>query len=283
MEVKTVCMTTTDNTNQAKRDKREWTIMNLFVQSYSSFPIGEIEKSESPDFIVNTVRSRGRKKRIGIELTELKYERKDTEFNMRAHEDFLCQIMDKAETFFKWRSSHVLNVDVHFSDSIAPLILGGNADTEANLLVTGMAETIARIVEDNLPESTGKSYKVDRTSKYGDVNLPQHIECINISNVSGRQEEPLWYASISTRVKPLSIESVAQRIKDKNAKLAHYDKTCDEQWLIIIQNSFLMSSAYDPVIAQRALKHRYRTHFDKVFVFERSEGHVSELRIQNDY
>ena len=44
-----------------------------------------------------------------------------------------------------------------------------------------------------------------------------------------------------------------------------------------------MSSAYDPVIAQRALKHRYRTHFDKVFVFERSEGHVSELRIQNDY
>lgn len=93
------------------------------------------------------------------------------------------------------------------------------------------------------------------------------------------KSEPLWYASMSTHVKPLSIESVSQRIKDKDLKMSHYDNRLDEQWLLIIQNSFLMSKAYDPVDARRALQHRYRTRFDKVFVFERSEANVSQLNI----
>ncbi len=268
-----------DSINQQKRDKREWTVMNLFIQSYNSFPIGEVEKSECPDFIVSTKSANGKKKRVGIELTELKYERNDQKFNMRAHEDFLSGIMDEAQEFFARRYDMVLNVDVHFSDSISPLILAPQEDGEARLLRTALAETIARIVIENLPESTGKSYLVDRKYKYGDLNLPQHIASMTITNVTGRQEEPLWYASISTHVKPLSVDSVSQRIKDKDDKMSHYDQTCDELWLIIIQNSFLMSEAYDPLAARHALEHRYRTRFNKVFVFERSQAKVRQLNI----
>lgn len=268
-----------ESANQQKRDKREWTIMNLFIQNYSSFPIGEVEKSECPDFIVSTKSRSGKPKRIGIELTELKYERNDSQFNMRAHEDFLSKIMDDALAFYSKNHDLVLNVDVHFSDSISPLILSEGRDDEARLLRTALSETISNIVVDNIPESTGKQYKVDREYKYGDLHLPQHVESIVITNVQGRQEESLWYASMSTHVKPLSIESVSQRIKDKDLKMSHYDNRLDEQWLLIIQNSFLMSKAYDPVDARRALQHRYRTRFDKVFVFERSEANVSQLNI----
>ena len=267
------------NSNQIKRDKREWTILSLFRQSFSSFPLGDVQKRESPDFVVSHPLKSGKVRKIGIELTELKYERNDTGFNMRAHEDFLCRIMEEAESFFSASHDVVLNVDVHFADSIAPLIVGDSAHDQAEFLRVAMSQTIARIVDDNLPEATGKCYRVDRSSKYGDLNLPQHIDSIVITNVSGRLESPLWYASISTRVKPLSIESVAQRIKDKDQKLAHYDKSCSFQWLVIIQNSFLMSSAYDPVVANRALVHRYRTHFDRVFVFERSQSMVHELNL----
>ncbi|MCQ2229530.1 MAG: hypothetical protein MJZ13_07280 [Bacteroidales bacterium] len=263
-----------DNKNQSKKDRKEWTIMNLFMESFSQFPIGDVEKSERPDFIVTTRQG----KRIGIELTELKYERKDTEFNMRAHEDFLSQIMLKAQEIFESKSKLTLVVDAHFADSIAPEIVQQPSCENAQLISNGLTEAIVRIIEDNLPEATGKHYIVDRNSKYGDINLPSMIESIHISNVTGRMEA-LWYASISTRVKPLTVDSIVQRIKDKDIKLRGYDKTCDQHWLLIIQNSFLMSSHYDPVAVQHALKHRYRTLFKRIFVFERSSATVSELNL----
>lgn len=268
-----------ESANQYKRDKREWTIISLFRQNYAHFPIGDLHKSECPDFILETTSRAGRNRKIGIELTELKYERADQRFNMRAHEDYLSRIMDAALSFFRKSHDLILNVDVHFSDSLSPLILSSPEDSEADLLSTALAETIAQIVIDNLPDATGKRYEVDRRYKYGDINLPQHIESISITNVTGRQEEPLWYASMSTHVKPISVASIAQRIKDKDAKMTHYDPTCDELWLVIIQNSFLMSRTYDPVAARHALKHRYPTRFNRVFIFERSEGRISQLQL----
>lgn len=264
-----------ENNNQNKKDRREWTIMNLFMENFNQFPIGEVEKSERPDFIINTIKG----KRIGIELTELKYERNDTQFNMRAHEDFLSSIMLKAEKKYNQSNNMALVVDVHFADSIAPNIVQPPTNEEAQLITDGLSESIARIVTDNLPEATGKHYIVDRTSKYGDTNLPSMIEAIHITNVTGRIDEALWYASISTRVKPLTVDSIAQRISDKDHKLLGYDHTCQQQWLVIIQNSFLMSSKYDPIAVQRALRHRYRSRFNRIFVFERSSATVSELNI----
>lgn len=268
------------STNAQKKDRREWTIMNLFAQVYRNFPSrGEISKSERPDFIVTTPKGR-----VGIELTELKYERLDSEFNMRAHEDFLNQMMNTA--YEKYKSFDVdieypLVVDVQFSEKISPLI--ATSDTKeaekANLLREGLAEEIAQIVADNTPMATSKQYVVDRTSKYGDLHLPVLVERILVTNVSGVLKEHLWYASISTKVKPLSIESVAQRIKDKDKKLEGYDKDCIEQWLLIVQNSFLMSAHYDPVAAERALRHKYPSKFDRVLVFERSNAKVTELKI----
>mgnify|MGYP003370744811 FL=1 len=121
---------------------------------------------------------------------------------------------------------------------------------------------------------------MDRSSKYGFHNLPQKIECINIKNVTGRWYDGLWYAAISTKVKPLSVASVSQRLIAKECKLKKYNPTCDEQWLIIIQNSFLMSSSYNPLTASEALAHTYKSTFDKVFVFERSAGSVSLLKTE---
>lgn len=260
------------NLNQKKKDKREWTIINLFASAYQHFPIGDLQKSERPDFVLST-----KNRRIGIELTELKYERCDTKFNMRAHEDFLSEIMDNALAIYARQRNLCLVVDVHFSDSIAPLCVNDGAPDDAKLIKEGLSETISRIVIDNLPESTGKRYIVNRSSKYGDQNLPLMIDSINIANVTGRQTEPLWFASISTRVKPLTVESISQRIRDKDNKLEGYDLSLDNQWLVIIQNSFLMSDQYDPVAAARALRHRYQSRFDQVFVFERSEAHVTPL------
>lgn len=282
MAVGTTCHNeqSTLSTNAQKKDKREWTVMNLFVQSYRNFPtIAEISKSERPDFIVDTPKGR-----IGVEVTELKYDRDDHEFNMRAHEDYLNQLMISAQEKYMVAdkdSELPLVVDVQFSERISPLVAPcDHKETDrAELMPLGLAEEIAAIVADNLPMATGKQYVVDRTSKYGDLHLPMLVERILITNVSGVLKDHLWYASISTRVKPLSIESVSQRIKDKDKKLEGYATDCKEQWLLIVQNSFLMSAHYDPIAADRALRHKYPTRFDKVLVFERSQAKVSELKI----
>ena len=260
------------NHNQEKKDRREWAVMQLFRSSYPLFPLGKLEKSERPDFLLYFESGIA-----GIELTELKYERKDTEFNLRAHEDFLSEIMSGAQCIFEAQSHLKLIVDVHFKNDLGPALTLGH-DRSNMLMKQGLIELIAHIVMENTPEATGIEYVINRTSKYGDLNLPSKIESIYIRNVTGRFEEGLWYAGISTKVKPLSVASLSQRLVAKNEKLPFYNPICNEFWLIIIQNSFLMSSFYNPLTAREALRHLYQSDFDKVFVFERSKGEVTLLR-----
>lgn len=262
------------NHNQDKKDRREWNIMKLFSQGCPMFPIGDVKKSERPDFLVKTA-----SKLIGIELTELKYERRDREFNMRAHEDFLEEIMTASQSLFELQSKLTLIVDVHFNDNIGPAVNMDNSCHDAMLFKQGISETIAKIVSENIPESTGICFEIDRRYKYGYENLPTMIDSVRVTNVMGRLPESLWYAGISTRVKPLSVESISQRIKAKDKKLESYNANCTDNWLVIIQNSFLMSSKFDPLAAARALKHRYKTKFDRVFVFERAEMSVTLLNV----
>ena len=206
--------------NQEKKEKREWAVINMFRSCYSSFPLGTVEKSESPDFLLRSGESL-----IGIELTELKYERGDKLFNLRAHEDFLTSLMEDAQKIVEATCKFKLIVEVLFSDEISPTVL--TVDDESRLLVRqGLAESIAKIVDENLPESTGVKYKVDRTSKYGYHALHPKILSITITNVTGRWYESLWYAAIATKVKPLSISSVSQRIVAKNYKLRKYNPIC---------------------------------------------------------
>lgn len=260
--------------NQEKKDKREWGVIKMFRSCYSSFPIGELSKSESPDFLLQ---NEGRL--IGIELTELKYERADKEFNLRAHEDFLSSLMEEAQKIIAETCDLQLVVEVLFHDDISPIV--AMVDEHArDLIRKGLAQQVATLVKENIPEATGLKFTIDRTSKYGHENLPSKIKSVNIHNVTGRWYEGLWYAAISTKVKPLSIASVSQRLMDKNKKMKKYNQACDEQWLVIIQNSFLMSSDYDPLSAHDALSHLYFSDFDRVYVFERSEGSVSLLRTQ---
>lgn len=261
------------NINQVRKEKHEWASLQLFRSSYSSFPLGEVEKSECPDFLIHS-----KKGLIGLELTELKYDRDNVTFNPRGHEKWLESIMDAAQQEFEAASDQKLIVDVHFYNELGPAV--SHPKEEPSLLMhDGLKEAIGRIVAENVPESTGQQYIIDRNSKYGYLNLPSIIEAIYVKNVTGRFEEGLWYAGISAMVKPLSVESVGQRIADKNLKISHYNSKCDKMWLMIIQNSFLMSSQYDPQNAYRALHHRYLSMFDRVFVFERSEGKVTELPI----
>ena len=260
--------------NQEVKDRREWAILQLFRSNYSSFPLGEVLKSECPDFLVKT-----KKGLLGIELTELMYDRNDQKFNLRAHESWLESIMHDAQTEFEAASDMKLIVDVHFTNELGPSVCRPK-DTPSILIHDGFKEAILKMVNENVPESTGQMYVIDRSSKYGYQNLPKKIDAIYIKNVTGRFDEGLWYAGISTMVKPLSVQSIAERISDKDVKLSHYNHECRRHWLMIIQNSFLMSSLYDPQSVQRALKHKYISKFDKVFVFERSEGQVTELNIK---
>lgn len=258
--------------NQYKKDQREWAIIRLFRSSFTAFPIGDLEKCECPDFILSTSR-----KKIGIELTELKYEREDRDFNLRAHEDFLTDIMNGAKQIVEKVCDQVLVVDVHFTNELGPSV-SVPKEKASQLMRLAFTEAISKIVLDNIPMSTGKEYIIDRSSKYGDTNLPSKIEMIRIKNMTGRYDEGLWYAGISTKVKPMSVSSVCGRINDKDAKISHY-APLDEQWLIIVQNSFLMSSLYNPDDVRTALNHRYQSKFDRIFVFERSEGTVTELKV----
>ena len=125
--------------NQYKKDQREWAIIRLFRSSFTAFPLGELEKCECPDFIL----SAGSKK-IGIELTELKYEREDRDFNLRAHEDFLTDIMNGAKQIVEKVCDQVLVVDVHFTNELGPSV-SVPKEKASQLMRLAFTEAISKI------------------------------------------------------------------------------------------------------------------------------------------
>jgi len=80
----------------------EWTVIRYFREQYASFPKGKLNKSESPDFILQL----NRKKQIGIELTRFddigKYHQEGVSQNF-------TQLLEKKENKLRLYKKHLLS------------------------------------------------------------------------------------------------------------------------------------------------------------------------------
>ena len=90
--------------------------MQYFREKYAGFPKGKLLKSESPDFIIK----HGRKKRIGIELTQLDFGHKDGQDNWSKQlTDLLSRKEDKLRIYKKkWLNEYWLLITIENIDLI---------------------------------------------------------------------------------------------------------------------------------------------------------------------
>jgi hypothetical protein len=104
-----------DSMNSDKKDK-EWVVIQYFREKYADFPKGKLVKSESPDFILK----QGRKKSIGIELTQLDIGQSHTEESWSEHlNDLLSKKEDKLRIYKKkWLNEYWLLIAIENIDPI---------------------------------------------------------------------------------------------------------------------------------------------------------------------
>ena len=84
-----------------KKDK-EWLVLQYFREKYADFPKGRLLKSESPDFILK----QGRKRSIGIELTQLDIGQKNHDENWT---ELLEDLLLKKESKLSLYKKRILN------------------------------------------------------------------------------------------------------------------------------------------------------------------------------
>jgi hypothetical protein len=224
------------------KKEQEKKSLNKVKNFYKNFPIGEIDDSESPDFII-----RGNKKRIGIEIIRLFKDKTEQELNTLARENSQDFIVAEAKKICETRKIKPLKVDISFNSY--PDIFKVNKKESAFQL--------AHSIIDNIP-SNKKHISVK--NKF-DGTIPEIINSFFILH-SSTMNKHQWLVLRAGRVSTDFISEI-QRVINKKNKYNIYLTKCDECWLVIDAPGNSPSSFFDPV--DETINYAYKSKFNKTF------------------
>lgn len=242
-------------------DKKELEILlvNYFRAFYDDFPKGQLNPSESPDFII-TMKNR---RELGIELTRLNPVNKDV-----PNENQLAQIQVREEfisisrDLFEQTSD--LKLFVKFLFSKAKII-----QKEKQMLASVQAlDLIRRVVKNKSKDS------FFRESISGEI-LPDGLEEILIVN------HPLMRTSVWERANNLGVssnvvEDIRHAIHKKDEKLRLYQKQrLNYYWLLITTDRLRGVKNYN--LPERIRNHEFESRFQHVFLFDLMTSDIYEL------
>lgn len=232
----------------------EKSILERFKTNYDSFPTGEIDQPDKPDFIVHG------SKKIGIELTQIFQDQESSKGSfLRSIEEYkrktlnvLIELLNTSEL-----NNSVVSLDLnneHLDKSINP-------------------KTIAEeCFKDIVSKFRDKQYENHTTYTIENVNhLPNSIESYNIwfdSNLSNAE----YVVTTGAVGKPIT-NKVLQFVLDKKEIALKNFAPCDSYWLIIKEGSF--GSDYFPQI--KVEPKSLKTSFDKIFILRQFSPLIVEI------
>lgn len=242
-------------------DKKELEILliNYFKAFYDVFPKGQLNPSESPDFII-TMKNR---RELGIELTRLNPVNKNI-----PDENQLTQIQIREELIgishdlFEQSSDFKLFVKFLFSGS-------KTIQKEKQILTSVQAvELIRKVVKNKSKDS------FFRESISGEI-LPDGFEEILIVN------HPIMQTSIWERANNLGIsndvvEDIRHAIHKKDEKLRLYQKKrLNYYWLLITTDRLRGVKNFN--LPDKIMNHEFESRFQHVFLFDLMTSDIYEL------
>ncbi len=178
--------------------------LELFRETRSDFPSGQIEDSEEPDFVVKNGSTA-----IGIELTELYREAPESGRPMQAWENLSERVVDEACSIHNLKGGPVLTVRVEFD----------LASKFGKVRQSQVAWKLAELVFAN-PPGIGNEVKLE--NHYDDLDaFPEELTRIRIQRSPSRSR-PLWSAPRTAFIPRLNVELVQERIDEKNRRTEVY-------------------------------------------------------------
>ncbi len=244
--------------NQKDRERHQ---LERFKAKFSEFPAGTIVPTEEPDFLVE---ENGRV--AGIELIEFYRETPSNQLPRQASEKLKNQIVEQARSIFEGDGGRALYVYVSF---------GFHLDLRKSR-ISELASKLAKIVSDN-PVSIDESVELENEWNNLDY-FPEEFISVHILRPAFITDA-LWAVPDADVIPRFSVDKIQQVIDKKNMLITSYRKKSQELWLLIV-HGFSLSSTFEN--EENVLEHKYRSGFDRVFLFDAFSQTPVELRVKGE-
>lgn len=243
---------------QPEKKQLEILIIDYFRESYSDFPKGKINPTESPDF---TIRLKSGNE-LGIELTRLnpgnaqlpnKLELAEIEFQ----EHLICSI----QQLFEQNSAQKLFVKFLFSKELIP--------REKEILV---AVQTVNCIRNAIQFKNEKGFF---TSIMVKKQLPKGLDEILIVNHPVIQTS-IWERSNNLGISTNVVDDIRNAIRKKDEKLRFYQKRhLNFYWLLITTDRLRGVKNYN--LPNKVRNHKFESSFQYVFLFDLIKADIYEL------
>ncbi len=247
----------TSPSSAEKKKKIENHYLDRLRAAMPDFPIGRIESTEEPDFLVH-----GEKSIIGLELTELHKETPNGLKPQQALEAMRCRVVAKAQELYVASNLPPVYVQIFMND-------GYDIKKEQ---VMPLAETIHKLVASHLPENNS-SQKIEYDWR-NPGSFPHSLIEISVCRLD-LITKTFFGAPRATWVPTLADVDIERVLKLKEKKYSTYRIKCDEAWLVINVDIVSMSTWFE--FESSALSKPIRTQFDRVFIFRHFVSQLFEL------
>ena len=223
----------------------------------SDFPVGSIEDSDPPDFLIKCDDVI-----TGIELTRYYRKRRNYEINDREIEAIQQKICDEAQKIYNSKSQVPLYV----------YPLWGFRQKLSSQKISSLANILANLVLDNIPEEVHSTIHLNYRKL---LSLPISAYCNQIS-IMKMQDEVHW-ASMGASFLYVDKSEIEELIAKKNEKINDYQKKCDKVWLIIVFEGSKLSSTVD---LHDVIDKTFESNFDKILLYDKDKTVVHCLDIR---
>ena len=235
----------------SKKDLERTQLINFVSNKELGIPVIDIINNETPDFIVKST-----KKQLSVEVTQLIYPK------IKMQEAFQNNIVKDAEQLFLEKYDVMLQVYVTFRS------YGLNASKTHSIKYS---QQIFEIVERIYISNQEFEFNVSSRNKRRPFN--SFIDSITIKNdfnFSG------WQPFGAYKVDKIDEEWLMKKIASKGEKIKKYEKTFDENWLLLISSLGHKSSAHD--FAFMNIK-PIPSLFDRIYIYEYMQDRIIKLPI----
>jgi hypothetical protein len=245
---------------QPDKKQLEILIVNYFHACYEDFPKGQLNPSESPDFIIKMKNRR----ELGIEVTRLTPAVIDYhDENNLAHISVREEIVGLSKDLFEQNSALKLFVKILFSD--VKLI---SAESQISVAVH-----VVNIIRKAVRNKSGDSLFVESIS--GEM-LPGGIDEILIVNHPVMQTSA-WERANNLGVSNDVVDDIRRAIHKKDEKLhrLYQKQRLNYYWLLITTDRLHGVKTFN--LPEKIMNHEFHSEFQHVFLFDLIKASVYQL------
>jgi hypothetical protein len=234
--------------------------LRLFVEIIGGIAESQCEFSDVPDLLVKMDSLV-----VGIEHTRLYREQEGLPSGrqLRPQEYLHDQIVASAHTKFRSKHPTPLQLYVEFKEPF------NSKKMDIDSLASALVSSVEWSLREHRPQNGEVVWVWQGEAERRGISWPNGIRQFNYCIV--RPEFEVWGPSYGYAVPGVSIDVVEGRLRDKESRLDHYRRRCDDCWLLIVTDTGTPASHFE--VPDSVVSATYITNFDRVYlltIFHRS-------------